>query len=104
MVFSLIFGVILGGMSVVFALQNSAAVTVQFMGDDIPAPLALVLLGTILSGVLMTLFVLMPSLIRDEMYLKAIKRQKRELEDEYAKYRTSRAESEMTSEPQPAVQ
>ena len=99
MVFSLIFGVILGGMSVVFALQNSAAVTVQFL-----APLALVLLGTILSGVLMTLFVLMPSLIRDEMYLKAIKRQKRELEDEYAKYRTSRAESEMTSEPQPAVQ
>ena len=99
MIFSLLLGIVLGGISVVFALQNSEIVTVQFMTDQITAPLAMVLLGTMLSGAVVTLLILLPSVIRDEMYLRAVRRQKREVEDEFAKYRTSqvRVEEKVTS-------
>lgn len=89
MIFSLILGIILGGATVIFALQNVTVVTVGLMSWQITAPLAFVLLGTLLCGIVMTLLVLLPSLIRDEMYVKTIKQQKREIEDEFAKFRTA---------------
>ena len=89
MVFFLFLGAILGAATVIFAFQNVEVITVNLMTWQITAPLAFVLLGTLLCGILMTLLVLLPSLLRDEMYLKTIKRQKRELEDEFAKFRTA---------------
>jgi uncharacterized integral membrane protein len=87
MLLSLLFGIILGGLTVVFALQNVATVTVNLWAWQFSAPLAIVLLGTIMSGIVVTLLILLPNMIRDELYLKALKREKREVEDELARQR-----------------
>src|ERR1700741_3995145 len=87
MLISLLVGIVLGGLTVIFALQNVAMVTVNLWIWQFSAPLALVLLGTILSGIVVTLLILLPNMIRDELYLKALKREKREVEDELAKHR-----------------
>jgi len=91
MILSLIVGIILGAVSVVFALENFATITVTFMNWQVSAPLSLVLLGTMVCGIVVTLLVLLPSLIRDELYLSTIKRQKKEAEDELARYRVAHA-------------
>src|SRR3989344_5266040 len=89
MIFFLILGVIIGGLAVIFALQNVAVVTVSFLQWEVTASLALVLLGSILAGALVTVLILLPSLIRDELYLSTLKRQKREAEDELARHRVT---------------
>ena len=84
MIFSLILGVLLGAVSVIFALQNISIVTVTFLDWQIVGSLSLILLLAILSGIVITLLMLLPSLIRGEFYLKMIKKQKKELEDQLA--------------------
>lgn len=87
MLFSLFVGIILGALSVIFALQNVVTITVTFLAWQITGSLALVLLATLISGVVVTILVLLPNLIKDDMYLSVIKQQKKELEDELAKYK-----------------
>ncbi len=87
MLFLLILGIILGATSVMFALQNVTVVTVSFFAWQVTAPLALILLSTILSSVIVTLLMLLPSLIQEAMYVKTLKLQKREVEDEFSAYR-----------------
>lgn len=82
-------GIILGGLSVIFAFQNVTVVTVTFLLWEVTAPLAFVLLATMLCSTIIVLLMLLPSLIRDEIYLRALKLQKREVEDEFAQYRTT---------------
>lgn len=89
MLILLILGIILGATSVIFALQNVALVTVSFFSWQVTAPLAFILLGTILSSVTVTLLMLLPSLIQEALYVKALKKQKREVEDEFSAYRTT---------------
>lgn len=87
MLISLIAGIVLGALSVMFVLQNVAVVTVAFLSWQITGSLALVLLATLISGIVITLLVLLPSLIRDDMHLSVLKIQKKELENELAKYK-----------------
>ncbi len=89
MILSLIVGIILGAVSVIFALENVATVTVTLLNWQASAPLALVLLGSMLCGVIVTLLILLPSVIRDELYLSSVKRQKKEAEDELARHRAA---------------
>ena len=89
MLFLLGLGILLGAISVLFALQNVEVVTVTFFSWQMTAPLALILLGTILSAVIVTLLVLLPSLIQEAIYVKTLKKQRRELEDEFSAYRTT---------------
>lgn len=93
MIFFLILGVLLGAVSVIFILQNVTLVTVMFLDWQITGSLALVLLLAIVCGILMTLLVLLPSLIRDEFYLSAVKRHKKEVEDELANTKQALAEA-----------
>jgi uncharacterized integral membrane protein len=85
MIISLIFGVVLGAVLVIFVLQNVAAVTVSFLTWQITGSLALVLLASIISGVVITLLMILPGLIRDEFNLSGLKKQKKAIEDELAK-------------------
>ncbi|OGC86915.1 hypothetical protein A2949_01390 [Candidatus Adlerbacteria bacterium RIFCSPLOWO2_01_FULL_54_21b] len=84
MIFSLILGILLGVVSVIFVLQNISVVTVTFLDWQIAGSLALVLLLAIICGIVMTLLVLLPSLIRGDFYLSTLKRQKKDVEDELA--------------------
>lgn len=96
MLLSLIVGIILGALAVLFALQNTAIVTVAFFSWQLTMPLALLIMGTVLCGIVLTLLILLPSVIRDELYVASIKRQKREAENELARVRTAQ-------NPQPAM-
>jgi lipopolysaccharide assembly protein A len=87
MLISLLVGIVLGGLTVIFALQNVAMVTVNLWMWQFSAPLAIVLLGTVMSGIIITLLILLPTMIREELYVKTLKRQKREIEDELAEKR-----------------
>ena len=89
MIIGLILGLIIGGFAVLFALENIGVVTVSVMSLQLTAPLALILLTCMAVGAIITLLALLPSLVHDEMYLKTIKRQKAEIEEEFAKYRTA---------------
>ena len=84
MIFFLTLGIVLGIVSVIFALQNTEVVVVSFLTWQFEGSLALVLLLTIMSGVLMTLLILLPSLIKEAFSLASLKRQKNALEAELA--------------------
>lgn len=90
MVISLIIGIILGGLTVLFALQNTAMITVGFLSYSFTAPLSFALLASMLGGIALTVLLLLPFVIRDEMLTRRIQREKRKLEDEYALYRAER--------------
>ncbi len=82
MFLSLIPGILLGAVSVVFLLQNMEVVTVSFLTWQITASLALILFVTLLSGIFIMALVLTPSLIGDSFRMASIKRQKKALEEE----------------------
>jgi uncharacterized integral membrane protein len=84
MIFFLLVGIMLGAVSVVFILQNSVPITVTFFAWQISGSLSLVLFSAVMTGVAVALLVLLPSFIKDDMYLSIIKKQKRELEEELA--------------------
>ncbi len=89
MLLSLVVGIILGAIAVVFAFQNVAVVTLSFFAWQVSASLAILILGSILCGIVLTLLVLLPSVIRDEFYVASLKRQKRETEEELARVKNS---------------
>jgi uncharacterized integral membrane protein len=97
MLLSLIVGIILGAIAVIFAFQNVAIVTVSFLAWQITASLAIIILGTVLCGIVLTLLFLLPSVIRDEMYVSALKKQKRETEDELARVRNGNTSTTTSS-------
>jgi lipopolysaccharide assembly protein A len=97
MLLSLIVGIILGAIAVIFAFQNVAVVTVAFLSWQITASLAIIILGTLLCGIVLTLLFLLPSVIRDEMYVSSLKKQKREAEDELAKHRAASTSASSTT-------
>ena len=93
MMISLILGAILGAALVVFILENVTVVTVNFMTWQMTGSLALVLLASIVSGVVATLLVLLPGLIRDDFNVAALKRQKKEADDELIKTKLALADA-----------
>ncbi len=84
MIFFIILGIALGVLSVVFVSQNTDVVTVSFLTWQFDGSLALILLLTLISGVVMTLLVLVPSFIKDAFLLASARRQKKALEAELA--------------------
>ncbi len=59
-----IIGLLLGGVAVMFVLQNVAPVTVAFFGWQFEGSLALVLLLAILGGMLISWFLSLPQMFR----------------------------------------
>lgn len=93
MIIFLILGAILGALLVIFVLQNVTVVTVTFLTWHITGSLALVLLASIVSGVVITLLVLLPGLIRDDFKVSALRRQMRDTEDQLAKTKATLLEA-----------
>lgn len=102
MIIPLLSGIFLGALSVLFVLQNVEVVTVTFMSWELTASLAILLFCALFMGILIMSLLLVPSLLRDGAYLSAIKRQKRELEDELATYKAAAASG--TSSPEHSLQ
>jgi len=82
MIFFLILGAAIGGLSIIFILQNITPVTVMFFTYQLNGSLALVLFLAMLAGVVITILILLPGFVRDEFRVSRLRRQKQELEDE----------------------
>ena len=84
MIIFLLLGAVLGGLSVVFVLQNIVPITVTFLTWQISGSLAIVLGLTLIAGMVLSLLVLLPSFIRDEIRFRKVLKRQKELEDELA--------------------
>lgn len=86
---SLIFGIVLGGAFVVFALQNIQPVMVTFLGWSFEGPIALILIAAFLVGVVISLLFSPPSFIQSMIAESKLKGHnealRRELEDHKSK-------------------
>ncbi len=80
MLLALILGILLGGAGVVFAMQNTDLITVSFLTWQFTAPLALILLSTMVLGIIVALLSLLPVAIRDALDAYAIRREQRRTE------------------------
>lgn len=80
----IIIALLIAIVAVVFALQNTAAVTVSFLFWSINGSLALVLLLTLLTGVLISVLVSLPGLVRRKWMSAGQKKKLAALESERA--------------------
>lgn len=93
----IIFALLIAIVAVIFAMQNLEAVTVSFFFWQAHASLALVLLITLTAGVLISVLVSLPGLVRGK-WATAGQRKKRtalELERETFRQRAEAAEKEV---------
>lgn len=77
MQFQLIVAIIIAILAVVFALQNAVPITVSFLPWRFESSLALVLLITLALGIMMSLLVSVPSVIKK---MKIISNQKKKIQ------------------------
>ncbi len=85
MIILFVVGLILGGLSVVFALQNVAVITVTFFSWQLTGSLALILLLAMASGVLITMLLTLPEFVSGYMRYKNLKKLNAELEENLRK-------------------
>ena len=76
----LIVAIIVAILAVVFALQNAVPITVSFLTWRFESSLALVLLITLALGILMSLLVSVPSMIKTRKMISSQKKKIQELE------------------------
>ncbi len=80
-----VLGALLGIISVMFFFQNVVMVTVSFMAWQMTGSLAIMLFLAMMSGITVTLLLLLPSFIRNDFRLSRMRKQVRNLEDEHAR-------------------
>ena len=80
-----ILGLLLGGVMVIFALQNVAVITVSFFQWQLEGSLALILLLAVLAGILITLLLLLPESVSKYFKYKNLKKENQRLEEELRK-------------------
>ncbi|MES2623158.1 MAG: lipopolysaccharide assembly protein LapA domain-containing protein [Patescibacteria group bacterium] len=80
MIIFLILGLILGALSVIFALQNVIPITVTFFAWQLQGSLSLILLLAVLAGVMICGLLSVPEVIRNHIRFTTLKNQKKDLE------------------------
>ena len=100
--------------AVVFAVSNTAVTQVEFLGITIyQGSLALVLLLSILVGVLISMLVSSPSMVRNRLTIRSLNKQlvqlQKELDEQAAKLLDTQkqlkaVEDELAAERQPALE
>jgi len=76
----LITAIVVAILAVVFALQNAVPITVSFLTWKFGSSLALVLLITVALGILMSLLVSVPSIVKTRKMISSQKKKIQELE------------------------
>ena len=94
----LIVAIIVASLAVVFALQNAVPITVSFLTWRFESSLALVLLITLALGILMSLLVSVPSMIKRRKMISNQKKKIQELESRLQKETESKMEEEIEGE------
>jgi len=94
----LITAIVVAILAVVFALQNAVPITVSFLTWRFESSLALVLLITVALGILMSLLVSVPSIVKTRKMISSQKKKIQELEGGLQKEAENKAEEEIKSE------
>lgn len=76
MIFFLIFGLILGALAVIFALQNITPIAVDFLFWQVEGSLALILLLAVLMGVVICGLLSIPEVWKNNARFRELRRQK----------------------------
>jgi len=104
MILSLILGFLLGAAALLFALQNTAVVSLSFLGWQFESSLALLILIALAAGIIVSLLVSIPSAVKDSFKLMGLKKDNKKLLDELAECRrTSQTVVNVVEEPLPQV-
>ncbi len=82
MIIFLILGLLLGGVTVIFALQNVATITVVFLAWQIEGSLALIIILAVAMGVLLSLLLSVPSAIEKHLKISNLKTHNEMLKEE----------------------
>lgn len=85
MIIFLIIGILLGAVSVMFAFQNVAVITVSFFSWQLTGPLAYVLILAITAGILVAVLFLLPESVSNHFKYRKLKKENERLEDELRK-------------------
>lgn len=94
MILFIILGILLGALSVMFALQNIAVITVNFLSWHITGSLSIVLFVAIIAGVLISLLISVPEVIKSHFQFRSLKKQNQTMHDEMEKLKTKLADAE----------
>jgi uncharacterized integral membrane protein len=85
MIILFIIGLLLGAVSVIFALQNIDIVTVTFFSWHLTGSLALILLLTIAAGILVPLLLILPSSVMNYFRYKKLEKENKKLVEDLRK-------------------
>lgn len=96
-IFYVILLIVLVIAAVVFAVQNSAPVTIAFLGLSANASMSIVLVITFATGILLGMFLLLPSVWKRMRALSAQKKKTREVEDQLRTSGSSTGEAQPPS-------
>jgi len=103
MIILFIIGLLLGAVSVIFALQNIDIITVTFFSWHLTGSLALILLLTIATGILITVLLVLPGSIRNYFRYKKLEKENRKLIEELRKQKELTVFAKITPIDQEAV-
>lgn len=81
----LVFALLLSLFAVVFAVQNTAIVTVSFLMWDFDNSLAVVILLTIFTGVLISILMSLPGWVKSRVHLMNVRKKNKDLETKLTK-------------------
>jgi len=82
---SLILGLIIGALSVIFALQNVFSVTVSFLTWNLTASLALIISIALLLGLVVGILFTLPESIKNSFAISRLSKENKKLVDELEK-------------------
>lgn len=89
MIISLILGFLLGVAALLFALQNTAVVSLTFLGWQFESSLALLILIAFAVGIIVSLLISIPSAVKDGFRLMSLKKENKRLAEELNAVRAS---------------
>jgi len=90
--------------AVIFALQNTALVTVTFFGTNVDGSLALFILLSVAVGVLIGVLVMIPGSIKHSFELRSHRKQINTLEKTLDEHKSLLTEVEQPTEVEPPVE
>ncbi len=85
----LVIGLLVGGVAVIFILQNIIPITVHFFNWEMNGSLALILILSILTGAVLSALSCLPDMINNYFEINNLKKRVKELEAQVDNYKKS---------------
>ncbi len=95
MLLSLILGLLIGGLSVIFALQNIFPVTVTFLIWNLTASLAVIVSLSIIVGIIVSVLLSIPDAIQNSVTIARLHKENKRLMEEIETARREKYNAEM---------